>query len=445
MAVVADPRIPKEELLVRCIHGLVTRCCALCWLKLQRRYGVIQPGKGARIVKPEDPDEDEILVPDKEPEEDEEDPDEARERRLNDPAEAAFNKPRRSPRATRQPAEEDLIPLELPNLELPEDGEGDEEALKAAIADAARDATASLDIPRPDSRLPPPLGIVLEIPVSMVRTFNGQPRKHFDPVELERLGKSIETFGQRTPATVKWLPDGSYELVDGERRLLALRLKKLPMLRAIRIDIANAEEQFAISAISNFGRVGHTALEIAEALERLTKNGWTPQKLAEAFGKTISWVYQYLSLTKLAPEVRRLLDPKLPDSERLKFSMAIVLAPLPPQLQQKLAQEVLGDSLKGTRALQYIRRRARQEGTRAGAPERSPGEDFQILRSTLGTLDDRLAILLDMEPHQIEAMFVSRDPSVREEVLRKLQDVAMKAIEAKERFSPVREPVQPRG
>src|SRR4051794_41862404 len=61
-------------------------------------------------------------------------------------------------------------------------------------------------------------GELRELPVSLIKPNPSQPRTNFDEEALAALAASIEATGVVQPLLVRPLPDGSYELVAGERR-----------------------------------------------------------------------------------------------------------------------------------------------------------------------------------------------------------------------------------
>src|SRR3954453_3852018 len=61
-------------------------------------------------------------------------------------------------------------------------------------------------------------GELRELPVSLIKPNPSQPRTHFDEEALAALAASIQATGVVQPLLVRPLPDGSYELVAGERR-----------------------------------------------------------------------------------------------------------------------------------------------------------------------------------------------------------------------------------
>src|SRR3954447_6708495 len=74
-------------------------------------------------------------------------------------------------------------------------------------------------------------GELRELPVSLIKPNPSQPRTNFDEEARAALATSIEATGVVQPLLVRPLPDGSYELVAGERRWRAAQqagLEKVP-------------------------------------------------------------------------------------------------------------------------------------------------------------------------------------------------------------------------
>jgi len=263
-----------------------------------------------------------------------------------------------------------------------------------------------------------PPEVIIEVPVDRVRPFPDQPRKYFDPVKLQGLANSIRRHGQRREGEVKWLPeDHRYycELIDGERRLKAVSMAGRSVFRTLIVGIADDREQFAFSVIANFGREGHTELEIANAIKRLVKDGWKPIEVADVFGQSLSWVHQHAKVARLAPEIQAWMDPSSSKKTRLKLSIALMLINLPLKLQATLAWEVTNKHLSVNEARPYIRRRAQQEGHIAGDPERSPNKDYRSLQNSLKVMVERMGLLLELD---LQRVLNNRDPK---EILKRVE------------------------
>lgn len=141
---------------------------------------------------------------------------------------------------------------------------------------------------------------ILEVPIELIKTSPYQPRRHFQPEDLEDLAASIKSIGLIHPPVVR--PDGDgqgYELIAGERRLRASILagfKRIPVL--VRFSESSHSAQAAL--IENIQRVDLNPLEIAKALKELmTEFGWNQEELGRRVGKKRSTVANYLRLLTL--------------------------------------------------------------------------------------------------------------------------------------------------
>lgn len=74
--------------------------------------------------------------------------------------------------------------------------------------------------------------LVLELPLDAIEPDPGQPRQTFDATTLQELADSLRRLGQIHPVEVREV-EGSYVLIDGERRWRAAKLAELSTLRAL--------------------------------------------------------------------------------------------------------------------------------------------------------------------------------------------------------------------
>ena len=81
---------------------------------------------------------------------------------------------------------------------------------------------------------------VILIPEYKIKPNPYQPRKVFDDEKIDQLATSIAQYGLLQPITVLPMEDGNYQLVAGERRLLAcrkLRMQEVPaILTSLRLQ-----------------------------------------------------------------------------------------------------------------------------------------------------------------------------------------------------------------
>lgn len=129
----------------------------------------------------------------------------------------------------------------------------------------------------------------------------GQPRKYFDEQALSELKASIEKHGVLQPVLVRQGADGGLLLVSGERRYQASKQAGLQTIPAVFTD----GEPTEISIVENLLRENLTAIEEAEAIERLRlEHNYTLADLGAALGKAESTMSEILSLNRLPAEVK---------------------------------------------------------------------------------------------------------------------------------------------
>lgn len=228
------------------------------------------------------------------------------------------------------------------------------------------------------------LSQVRRIPRIRIRRFTDQPRTYFDETEMADLKASIEEIGQQTPIVVKVVtgdPLNDYELVDGERRLIACGLAGVETMLAWVRPIEDDEEQFLASVVANFGRSGHTRLESAHAVDRVMKfkrmQGLSRMeqvtRIAKIFAHAVPWVYERFAILRLHPDVQAMMEPTIPEEERLGQSLAVFISSLHHDLQLEIAKVVVAKRMSVNRARLYARQVAEEAGVKIKTTERPSG------------------------------------------------------------------------
>lgn len=77
-----------------------------------------------------------------------------------------------------------------------------------------------------------------------------QPRKNFDPEALKTLADSIRQNGVIQPLLVRSMPDGSYQIVAGERRWRAAKMAGLTEVPVFIKELTDLQAQ-QIALIEN--------------------------------------------------------------------------------------------------------------------------------------------------------------------------------------------------
>ena len=145
------------------------------------------------------------------------------------------------------------------------------------------------------------------LPIYKVEPNPDQPRKDFDPEELENLAESIRVHGLIQPLTVREMPTGYYQIIAGERRWRAARLAKLSEVPVVVID-ADDRKAMELALIENLQRQDLNPVEEALGYKSLMEDyGLTQEEAASRVGKSRPAVANALRLLGLNPEVLELV------------------------------------------------------------------------------------------------------------------------------------------
>jgi ParB family transcriptional regulator, chromosome partitioning protein len=150
-------------------------------------------------------------------------------------------------------------------------------------------------------------GSVFEIPVEHIRVNPFQPRTDFHEDTLEELAESIKVQGIIQPITVRRVSENDYQLISGERRLLASKRAGLKSIPAF-VRAANDQQMLELALIENIQRENLNAIEIAISYQRLISECHLLQEeLGDRVGKKRTTVTNYLRLLKLPPDIQAAL------------------------------------------------------------------------------------------------------------------------------------------
>jgi ParB/RepB/Spo0J family partition protein len=127
---------------------------------------------------------------------------------------------------------------------------------------------------------------------------------------LKELAASIEAHGLILPLAVRDIGDGGYQVVDGNRRLEALKMlakrKKLAKDASIAVNVIEADDGKAreASLAANIVREPLHPVDQFEAFAALAAAGQTAAQIAGRFGITERHVRQRMALGALHPDIR---------------------------------------------------------------------------------------------------------------------------------------------
>jgi ParB-like chromosome segregation protein Spo0J len=134
-----------------------------------------------------------------------------------------------------------------------------------------------------------------EVPLAEIGERFGRLRLP-DPRAVRRMAESLRRFGQLTPVALGVMENGSYELVDGFKRLRAGRELGWPGVTA-RLLAGNGQVMKAAMITLNWNSRAMGELEEALVLESLQReDGLSQVEIAVLAGRHKSWVCRRIAL-----------------------------------------------------------------------------------------------------------------------------------------------------
>ena len=217
----------------------------------------------------------------------------------------------------------------------------------------------------------------VNIPVSKIHPFEGNPYKVLDNEEMNLLIESIQQQGILTPIVVRPLENtkDEYELISGHRRLRASVKAGLETVPAF-VYAINRDEAAIMLVDSNLHREHILPSEKAFAyklkLEAIKRQGERTDLTSDQLGRKLesaelianksddskTQVRRYIRLTNLIPELLELVD-----EGRIAFTPAVELSYLNEVEQADLVEEIcICDATPNLSQAQRLRAISREEG-----------------------------------------------------------------------------------
>jgi ParB family chromosome partitioning protein len=125
---------------------------------------------------------------------------------------------------------------------------------------------------------------IVQVPIALIIPNPKQPRKHFDPDELENLTASIKEHGVIQPLLVcPPSQDGIHILIAGERRLRAAKGAELKTVPAIIRDV-KTDDLAVLALVENVIRDDMSPVEEGNAYLELRRKGKSISEIARMIG-----------------------------------------------------------------------------------------------------------------------------------------------------------------
>lgn len=196
---------------------------------------------------------------------------------------------------------------------------------------------------------------IFYIEVDKIKPNPQQPRKTFSEDGIRELADSIREHGILEPLIVSRIEketeygaDVEYQLIAGERRLLAAKMLGLPTVPVIIRKPIEEQKKLELALIENIQREDLSPISKAKAFARLIKEfGLTQQSLAERIGKSREVVANTLRLLQLSFEAQNALER----GEINEGHARAILLFNNPEKRRLFLREILAKNLSGREAL----------------------------------------------------------------------------------------------
>ena len=196
---------------------------------------------------------------------------------------------------------------------------------------------------------------IVELPIAELHTPAIHPFKVTNDEKMQEMAESIKKYGVMTPAIVRPLETGGYELISGNRRKYAAEMAGLETLPAIvrdldddaaiilmvdanlqREEILPSERAFAyklkLEAMKRQGaRTDLTSVPMGQKL----KGSRSDEIIAQNAPDSARQIQRYIRLTELTPALLEMVDEKL-----MSFRPAVEVSYLTKEEQEQLVESI---------------------------------------------------------------------------------------------------------
>jgi ParB family chromosome partitioning protein len=236
---------------------------------------------------------------------------------------------------------------------------------------------------------------VFHIEVEKITSNPGQPRRNFNQDALRDLANSIREFGFLQPLVVSKIEKEThggiaveYQLIAGERRLMAAKLLGLRVVPAIVRNVNLEREKVELAVIENIQRENLSPIETARAFQRLQEEfRMTQREIASKLGKSREAIANTVRLLDLPSYLQEALEKGELSESHARFLLAID----DQNAQRRLFEDIVSQKL----TTRDVKMRVEQMGGGAGGARRGrPPKSDTRLAPELKAMQESLAMEL---------------------------------------------------
>lgn len=237
-------------------------------------------------------------------------------------------------------------------------------------------------------RLPDP---IFHIETSKIKPNPFQPRRIFDEAALSELASSIREFGILHPLVVTKVEiptengtDVEYQLISGERRLMASKIVGLERVPAIIRSVPTDRERLELAIIENIQRENLNPIETARAYSKLQDQfGLTQREIAVRVGKSREAVANAIRLLNLPTQIQDAVSNSKINESQARLLLMIA----DPKEQQLLFEDLMLNNLsvRQLRTRIMAKKEALTRPIDSVVPDVETAQIEEQLREALGT------------------------------------------------------------
>ena len=145
-----------------------------------------------------------------------------------------------------------------------------------------------------------------EIEIDKIIIPEDRARATFTQEQYNELKASIKEHGFNVPILVRPLPDGKYELIDGEHRIKVVKELGWTKIPAV-VTTTDEKRASILNFLANTARGTQDPIDISKAINKSIDAGATLEEIAAATGHTKEWVEFYKLLSDLPEHYQQAL------------------------------------------------------------------------------------------------------------------------------------------
>jgi ParB family chromosome partitioning protein len=187
------------------------------------------------------------------------------------------------------------------------------------------------------------------IPLAEIELSPLNYRKYISQKKLEDFAAEIAVHGIISPVTVRRMPNGSYQLVVGERRILAARLNNFTSVPAMVRELTD-QQVTEIQLAENLQRVDPHPLDESHGIAIMQSAGMTIDEIAARLGKSKAFVYTRIKISTLTEDLKEMFI-----EDKINLLEAAEIAGLSAQSQAEFYEQHCKDWKKKNFSLNNLR------------------------------------------------------------------------------------------